>query len=272
MLLTLGCLCFFSFMAGMIDAAVGGGGLIQTPALFNFLPNYSAATLFGTNKMSSAVGTLSAARSYLKRVKLPWNLVLPAAATAFVMSFAGAATVNAIPKAYIRPMVLVLLIVMAVYTLWKKDFGKLHKPVAIGRREMAMGMAIGGAIGFYDGLFGPGTGSFLIFLFIRCFAFDFLHASAAAKVVNLTTNVAALTFFIPTGNVLFQYAIPMAGFNVLGAMAGSWIAMKKGAGFVRILFLLLTSVLIGKLGWDMAVSLPACWWQRCRVWPPAMPG
>ena len=254
MLLTLGCLCFFSFMAGMIDAAVGGGGLIQTPALFNFLPNYSAATLFGTNKMSSAVGTLSAARSYLKRVKLPWNLVLPAAATAFVMSFAGAATVNAIPKAYIRPMVLVLLIVMAVYTLWKKDFGKLHKPVAIGRREMAMGMAIGGAIGFYDGLFGPGTGSFLIFLFIRCFAFDFLHASAAAKVVNLTTNVAALTFFIPTGNVLFQYAIPMSGFNVLGALAGSWIAMKKGAGFVRILFLLLTSVLIGKLGWDMAVS------------------
>jgi uncharacterized membrane protein YfcA len=116
---------------------------------------------------------------------------------------------------------------------------------------MAVGMAIGGAIGFYDGLFGPGTGSFLIFLFIRFFAFDFLHASAAAKVVNLTTNVAALAFFIPTGNVLFQYAIPMAGFNVLGAMTGSWVAMKKGAGFVRILFLLLTTVLIGKLAWDM---------------------
>ncbi|BBF86096.1 probable transmembrane protein [Aquitalea magnusonii] len=251
MLLTLGFLCFFSFMAGLIDAAVGGGGLIQTPALFNFLPQYSAATLFGTNKMSSAVGTLSATRSYLQRVRLPWKLVIPAAITAFIMSFAGAATVNAIPKSVIRPLVLVLLVLMAMYTLWKKDFGKLHKPVTIGRREMAVGMAIGGAIGFYDGLFGPGTGSFLIFLFIRFFAFDFLHASAAAKVVNLTTNVAALAFFIPTGNVLFQYAIPMAGFNVLGAMTGSWVAMKKGAGFVRVLFLLLTTVLIGKLAWDM---------------------
>ncbi|WP_222103284.1 sulfite exporter TauE/SafE family protein [Chromobacterium vaccinii] len=251
MLLSLSFLCLIAFCAGLVDAAVGGGGLIQIPGLFSALPNAVPATIFGTNKLSAAVGTLSAARSYLSRVRLPWRLVLPAAATAFVFSFAGAAVVSQIPKGVIRPLVLALLLVMAVYTLWKKDFGKLHKPVAIGRREMAVGMAIGGAIGFYDGLFGPGTGSFLMFLFIRFFAFDFLHASAAAKVVNLATNVAALIFFVGAGHVLYQLALPMAAANMAGAMVGTRLAMKKGAGFVRVLFLGLTSVLICKLAWDI---------------------
>ncbi|SCK21443.1 TSUP family transporter [Vogesella sp. LIG4] len=250
-MLTLAFLCLFAYLAGLIDAAVGGGGLIQIPALFSALPQQSVATLFGTNKMSSAFGTLSAARSYLRRVRLPWNLVLPAAAAAFVMSFAGAAAVSLIPREVMRPLVVVLLIAMAAYTLHKKDLGKLHKPVAIGRREMLVGLAIGGGIGFYDGLFGPGTGSFLMFLFVRFFAFDFLHASAAAKVVNLATNVAALCFFVPSGNVLFGFALPMAACNVAGALTGSWIAMRKGAGFVRMLFLVLVTVLICKLVWDM---------------------
>ncbi|MDC7707525.1 sulfite exporter TauE/SafE family protein [Vogesella indigofera] len=250
-MLTLSFLCAFAFLAGLIDAAVGGGGLIQIPALFNALPNASVPALFGTNKMASAMGTLSAARSYLRQVTIPWRLVLPAAAAAFVMSFAGAAAVSLIPKEVMRPLVLVLLIVMAVYTFRKKTLGAVHEPVAIGRRELVVGMLIGGAIGFYDGLFGPGTGSFLMFLFVRFFAFDFLHASASAKVVNLSTNIAALSFFIPTGNVLFGYALPMAACNVAGAMVGSHIAMRKGAGFVRILFLLLVSVLILKLAYDI---------------------
>jgi len=251
LMLTLGFLCLFAFLAGLIDAAVGGGGLIQIPALFNALPQSSVATLFGTNKMSSAFGTLFAARSYLQRVRLPWRLVLPATAAAFLMSFAGAAAVSLIPREVMRPLVVVLLIGMAIYTFRKKDLGKLHKPVSIGRREMLVGLAIGGGIGFYDGLFGPGTGSFLMFLFVRFFAFDFLHASAAAKVVNLATNVAALCFFIPSGNVLYGYALPMAACNVAGALTGSWIAMRKGAGFVRVLFLVLVTVLICKLLWDM---------------------
>ncbi|MDF0604922.1 TSUP family transporter [Neisseriaceae bacterium TC5R-5] len=250
MFLTLGFLCVMAFVAGLVDAAVGGGGLIQIPALFSALPQLAPATLFGTNKMASAMGTLSATRSYLRRVKIPWRLVLPAALTAFFLSIAGAATVSIIDKAVLRPLVLLMLIVMLIYTLWKKDLGKLHKPVAIGRREIALGALIGGAIGFYDGLFGPGTGSFLMFLFVRCFAFDFLHASASAKVVNLTTNVAALLFFIPSGNVLFQYALPMAACNIAGAIVGSHLAIKNGTGFIRILFLLLTVTLISKLGWD----------------------
>lgn len=244
-------LCLFAFFAGLIDAAVGGGGLIQIPALFNFMPSAVPASLFGTNKVASLSGTLFAARSYIKQVKIPWALVLPAAASAFVMAFAGAATVSMVPKSVLKPLVFFLLVVIAVYTLWKKDFGTLHKPVVIGSREKMIAVLIGGAIGFYDGLFGPGTGSFLIFLFIRFFAFDFLHASAAAKFVNIATNVAALAFFVPAGFVLWQIALPMALANIFGAVSGTWLAMHKGAGFVRVLFLVLVTLLILKLGYEI---------------------
>ncbi len=190
-------LCLFAFAAGLIDAAVGGGGLIQIPALFNILPSAPPAALLGTNKVAAACGTTFAARSFVRKVVIDWGLVIPAASAAFVMSFFGAATVSAVPQSVVRPAVLVLIVLMALYTFWKKDFGALHKPLRIGTREKLLAVLIGGAIGFYDGLFGPGTGSFLIFLFIRCFAFDFLHASASAKLVNIATNVAALVFFCP---------------------------------------------------------------------------
>jgi uncharacterized membrane protein YfcA len=240
-----------AFLAGMVDSAVGGGGLIQIPALFNALPGESPATLFGTNKFSSVFGTASAARSYIRRVKLPWGLVLPAAACAFALSFAGAAAVSFIPKEVMKPAVLVLLIVMAIYTLWKKDFGKLHAVPVVGRRERWQAVAIGGAIGFYDGVFGPGTGSFLIFLFIRFFAFDFLHASAAAKFVNMATNLAALCFFVPSGNLLLAYAVPMAACNIGGSLIGTRLAIRGGTGFVRILFLILLATLISKFAFDL---------------------
>ena len=239
-------LCLFAFFAGLIDAAVGGGGLIQIPALFNFMPATAPASLFGTNKVASIAGTTFAARSYFKRVRIAWSLVLPAAASAFVMAFAGAATVSMVPKSLLKPVVFLLLVVIAVYTLWKKDFGKLHKPVVIGRKEKVIAVLIGGAIGFYDGLFGPGTGSFLIF-----FAFDFLNASAASKFVNIATNAAALAFFVPAGYVLWQVALPMAAANIVGAVAGTWLAMHKGAGFVRVLFLVLVTALIMKLGYEI---------------------
>jgi len=250
-MLTLSLLCSFAFCAGLIDAAVGGGGLIQIPALFNVLPSVQSATLLGTNKVASACGTAFAARSYIKRVRVPWGLMLPAAASAFAMAFCGAAAVSSVPQGLLRPLVLVLIIAMAIYTFLKKDFGTLERPLSIGRRERLLSVLIGGAIGFYDGLFGPGTGSFLIFLFIRCFAFDFLQASACAKFVNLATNVAALVFFIPAGKVLYGFAIPMAACNMLGALVGTWVAMKRGAGFVRGLFLCLLVILIIKLAFDM---------------------
>ncbi|MFJ4353218.1 sulfite exporter TauE/SafE family protein [Pseudomonas sp. NPDC089428] len=247
-------LSLFAFAAGLIDAAVGGGGLIQIPALFNVLPTAQPAALLGSNKLASVCGTAFAARSFIRKVTLDWGLIVPAAVSAFVMSFAGAATVSLVPPSVMRPAVLVLIVVMAIYTFCKKDFGTLHKPAKIGRREQCLAVLIGGAIGFYDGLFGPGTGSFLIFLFIRFFALDFLHASASAKVVNIATNLAALVFFVPSGNVLYAIALPMAACNILGALTGTWLAVRKGAGFVRGLFLILLCVLIAKLSWDLLMS------------------
>ncbi|MDI3271349.1 sulfite exporter TauE/SafE family protein [Pseudomonas sp. RT4P38] len=247
-------LCVFAFAAGLIDAAVGGGGLIQIPALFNVLPAAPPAALLGTNKVAAAFGTAFAARSFVRKVVIDWGLVIPAACAAFVMAFFGAATVSFVPQSVMRPAVLVLIVLMAMYTFWKKDFGALHAPTYIGIRQKWLAVVIGGAIGFYDGLFGPGTGSFLIFLFIRCFAFDFLHASASAKLVNIATNVAALIFFIPTGNVLYLIALPMAAFNILGALTGTWLAVRKGVPFVRALFLVLLVILISKLSYDLLLK------------------
>jgi uncharacterized membrane protein YfcA len=250
-MLDISLLCAFAFCAGLIDAAVGGGGLIQIPALFNVYPAAPPATLFGTNKLASICGSSVAARNYIGKVHVAWSLVLPAALSAFVMAFLGAATVSFVPQNLMRPVVLVLVVAMAIYTFVKKDFGKIQRTMHIGTRERVLSVVIGGAIGFYDGLFGPGTGSFLIFLFIRYFSFDFLQASAAAKLVNIATNLAALLYFLPTGNVLYAVAIPMAVFNMGGGWVGSRVAMKHGAGFIRILFLILLVILTLKLAYGI---------------------
>ncbi len=253
-MLDLSLLFAFAFCAGMVDAVVGGGGLIQIPALINTFPNAPVATLLGTNKLASVCGTTVAARSYIGRVNIPWRLVLPAALSAFAMSFLGAAAVSLVPQSWLRPIVLVLVITMAFYIFHKKDFGAMQRHQEFGVRERILSVLIGGGIGFYDGLFGPGTGSFLIFLFVRYFAFDFLQASASAKFVNIATNLAALMFFIPSGNVLYKIAIPAALFNMLGSYTGTWLALKRGAGFVRILFLCLLVVLTFKLAYDMVTA------------------
>lgn len=239
-----------AFLAGLIDAAVGGGGLVMIPGLFAVLPNTQPAMLLGTNKFSSFMGTSAACWRYARQIKLPWKLLWPVAGVAFVGSFAGATVVNFLPADFIRPLILLLLVVMLGYTLWKKDFGQVHNPQPIGRRELYIGMAIGGGIGFYDGFFGPGTGSFLIFLFIRYFRFDFLSASASAKIVNGSTNLAALCFFIPVGKVLYMFAVPMAICNILGAVVGTRLAVKGGSKFVRKLFIVLVVAMIIKLLFD----------------------
>lgn len=239
-----------AFLAGLVDAVVGGGGLIQIPALFAAYPQAAPATLFGTNKMSSICGTLSATARYLKRVQVPWRLALMAAATAFVFSFLGAMCVALLPKEWARPLVLVLLVVVAVYTFVHKDLGAEDKNLDHGRHHLAGALLLGAGIGFYDGFFGPGTGSFLLFLFVRFFGLDFLRATSAAKIVNLSTNAAALLYFGPTGHVFWALALGMALCNVAGAQVGSVLALRHGSGFVRKLFLLVVTVLIAKFAWD----------------------
>lgn len=239
-----------AFTAGLIDAAVGGGGLIQLPGMMAILPRELPAALFGSNKMASIMGTASATWRYARRIELPWRLVLFAAGAAFCGSYLGARAVHYLPVHIIRPLVIMLLAVMLFYTWFKPAFGQEDAGRPLTRNDLLTGLAIGAGIGFYDGFFGPGTGSFLIFLFVRFFHFDFLRASACAKVVNLATNLAALAFFVPAGLVLYGFAIPMGLANIAGAQVGTRLALKGGNLWVRRLFLLLALTLLAKLVWD----------------------
>jgi len=249
---TLAALCGFAFLAGFIDAVVGGGGLIQIPAMFVLMPNVAPAVILGTNKFAAIWGTASATLQYARRVPIDWRLVLPTGVAAAVCSFAGARSVSAIGNAAQKPLILAMMIAALVYTLWKKDFGALHAPKLAPRTQAILGIAVGASIGFYDGFFGPGTGSFLIFAFVGLFGFSFLNASASAKAINTITNLAALAWFVASDSVLYSHAIPMAAANVAGSLCGSQLAVARGSGFVRLLFIGIVSALIARFGWDIA--------------------
>ncbi|MDP1651522.1 MAG: TSUP family transporter [Rhodocyclaceae bacterium] len=241
--------------AGFVDAVAGGGGLIQVPALFAGLPREAPATLFGTNKVASIFGTMNAARRYLREVEMPWGIALPTAVAAFLFSFAGAATVAWLPKEVVRPLVLLLLLAVAAYTLFQPDFGKSKRsPRVSPHRILAVAILSGAVLGFYDGFFGPGAGSFMIFAFVRLFGMDFLHASATAKIVNAATNAGALLLFAPQGHVLWVLGFGMAVCNVAGAQLGARLAIRHGSGFVRVVFLTMTMLLIVKIGWDTLMA------------------
>lgn len=236
--------------AGFVDAVVGGGGLIQTPLLLSVFPAHSPATLFGTNKLASVVGTTSAAFQYARRVPIPWRVALPGAAAALVGAWFGARAVVYLAPHVVRPMVLVLLVAVAAYTFARKDFGAGEGAAPLGRRAQLIAVGIGGGVGFYDGFFGPGTGSFFIFLLIRCLGLDFLRASVTAKILNVATNVAAIAYFTANVEVLWLVGGMMAVCNLLGAQLGSRLALRRGVPFVRRMFLAVVSVLIVKLALD----------------------
>lgn len=240
-------LCAFSLLAGFIDSVVGGGGLIQIPAMLILLPGTPVATILGTNKFASCAGTAIAVQRYARQVPIDWPTVAPAALCAFAFAFLGAAAVTLLNTEFLRPIVLVLLIVVAVYVFFVKDLGLIHQPKHAQKKAQWLGVIIGAGLGFYDGFFGPGTGSFLIFLFVGVFGFDFLSASASAKVINLATNIASVIYFAGSGHIIYQYAAPMALCNVLGAAIGTRLAIAKGSRFVRIFFLVIVCALIAKL-------------------------
>lgn len=203
-------LLVLAFFAGLVDSVIGGGGLIQVPALLVLLPGASIATVFGTNKIISLCGTSVALARIARVTTIPWRTVLPAALVAAVFAFLGARAVTFINPAILKPVILVLLIGVAIYTFIRKDFGSLHQPRFAASHEQWVAIIIGVVLGFYEGFFGPGTGSFLIFAFVGLLGFNFLTASASAKVVNITTNLAATAWFAWSGNILYKLAIPMA--------------------------------------------------------------
>ncbi len=235
-----------SGFAGLIDAIVGGGGLILVPALFATYPTASPATLLGTNKCASVWGTSLATYQYSKRVQLAWRALLPAAICALAGSFAGAGSVTQIDPAFIRKLIPLILLVVLIYTLVKKDLGANHKPHTNKNRERVIACLIGAVIGWYDGFFGPGTGSFFIFLFVRFLGYDFLNASASAKLLNVATNIAAIVLFALKGHVWWHIGLMMAVANMAGSFIGSHLALKHGTGFVRWVFVIVVGLLIMK--------------------------
>lgn len=244
-----------SLFAGFVDAIVGGGGLVLVPALFAAYPSAAPATLFGTNKGAAVWGTAWATLQYGRRVTLPWGALLPAAAAALVGSFAGAWSVTLIDAAGLRRALPFVLLAVLLYTLLRKDLGRTHAPRYHGRSQALLASLIGALVGFYDGFFGPGTGSFFVFLFVRLLGFDFLHASASAKLLNTATNLAALALFGFTGHVWWPLAAMMAVANVLGSQLGTRLALRRGAGFVRGVFVCVVGALIVKTVWDSYAGL-----------------
>jgi uncharacterized membrane protein YfcA len=239
-----------SGFAGFVDAIVGGGGLILVPALFAVFPNTHPATLFGVNKSASIWGTAAATVQYARRVTVPWRALLPAAGVCFAGSMLGAWTVTVISPDFLRRALPLILLGVFVYTLARKDLGRHHAPRFEGRAEAAAAAVLGLTIGFYDGFFGPGTGSFFVFLFVRWLGYDFLHASASAKLLNVTSNLAALILFIAKGHIWWHFALAMAVANVIGSLLGTRLALKHGSGFVRVAFIVVVGALILKTGYD----------------------
>lgn len=239
-----------SLLAGFVDAIVGGGGLILVPTLFAVYPAAVPATLLGTNKGASIWGSLFAGWQYSRRVEIRWRTLLPAVALALTGSFLGAWLVTVITSDFLRKSLPVILSLMLLYTLTKKDLGHQHKPRFHGSEEKcAMGL-VGLIVGFYDGFFGPGTGSFLVFIFVRWLGYDFLNASASAKVLNVATNFAAVALFAAKGHIWWHLVLPMAVANVVGSLLGTRLAMKHGSGFVRVMFILVVGALILKTSYD----------------------
>lgn len=244
-----------SLLAGFVDSIVGGGGLVLVPALFATFPTTPPATLFGTNKAASVWGTGIATMQYSRRVQLPWHALAPAAIAALLASLAGAWLVTLVSPDFLRKLLPVILVAVLIYTLARKQLGREHAPRFAGQREILVASSIGAAIGFYDGFFGPGTGSFFVFLLVRVLGYDFLHASAGAKLLNTASNIAALILFALKGHVWWHFALAMALANVLGSLIGTHLALKHGTGFVRGMFILVVTALILKTGYDAWLRL-----------------
>ncbi|KIL72309.1 sulfite exporter TauE/SafE family protein [Bacillus badius] len=235
------------FAAAFIDAVVGGGGLISIPALL--FTGLSPAVALGTNKLAATMGALTSTISFLRSGKIHTKLVLKLLPLSVIGSAIGVYIVQLIPSEFLKPLILVLLILVTVYTLLKRDWGMESTFRQLSFKMALFIISAAFVIGFYDGFLGAGTGSFLLFAFLLL-GFDFVQAAGNAKALNFGSNLAALLTFIGFGSVNFFYGIPMGLAMVLGALAGSRVAIKSGASYVKVLFIMITVLLIGKSFWD----------------------
>ncbi|ACT11884.1 MULTISPECIES: sulfite exporter TauE/SafE family protein [Pectobacterium] len=239
-----------AFIAGAINAAVGGGGLISMPMFYSTLPHFTPAQIMGIDKFSSVMGHLMSVRQFATRLRLPWRLMLPTALAAITGAYIGIRMLDFMPSSWMRPVIIVVLAIMVAYTWFRPSFGSQDTSQEPTQNDLIKGAVLGLVIGFYDGFIGPGTGSFLLFLFVRFFHFDFLRATACAKVVNFGTNSATLLFLIPAGLINYGLAFPLGIAAICGSIAGTQLALKGGNYWIRRLFLILAVTLLIKLIWE----------------------
>jgi uncharacterized protein len=238
-------------VAGWVDAVVGGGGLLLIPTLLLAFPNLSPAVALGTNKLTAITGTTVAAVTYARRTKLPKSVALPAGLLAVPAAAVGALSASQVPKDWFRPLVMALLVAVAVFVTLRPTFGAVAGAENVTRRRRLLVIALaGGGIGFYDGAFGPGTGTFLILAFTGLLSLEFLQSSAMAKAVNVGTNFGALCVFALQGHVLWLLGAGMAVCNIAGAALGARTALSRGSGFVRVVLLVAVTGMVVKLGFD----------------------
>ena len=247
-------LAIASGFAGFVDAMAGGGGLIQLPALLVGLPNKDLPLILGTNKVPSIFGTAAAARNSFKNIKPDIPLTVTMMVPAFAGSMAGAGLAATIPKEFFKPFLVFLLLAVAIYTWRKPELGMSENLKYTNRKRLVIVAVIGLLIGFYDGIFGPGTGTFLVFFLVSAIGFAFLKASATAKLVNIATNAGAILSFQLTGHIWWQLGLLLAFANVTGAIIGSRLAIRGGSPLVRKVFLAVTFLLIARVAWDTFIS------------------
>lgn len=251
--LTWGMLVFIvlaAFAAGWIDAVVGGGGLLQLPAML-LIPGITPVQALATNKFASVFGTATSSVTYYRRARPDIRTALPMALIALCGSFGGAAVATVLPAAAFKPIIVIALLAVAAFTAFKPQLGAATALRFSGHKHHIAAGAAGLVIGFYDGLIGPGTGTFLVITLVGLLGYDFLQSSAKAKIVNLATNFGALLLFIPHGAVLWMLGAILAVANIAGAYLGSRMAIARGSTFIRVVFLIVVVLLIGKLGYDV---------------------
>jgi uncharacterized protein len=247
----LGLILVAAFAAGVIDAIVGGGGLITTPVLMLLLPGAPVTGILATTKASSIAGTTGAAIGYARKIALRPRILIPGMLAALPAAWLGARAVSHLDPVAIKPAILAVLIAMALYTWWRPELGLLRGKELRASIEPWASAAVGATLGFYDGFLGPGTGSLLVLVFIVLFGRDFLGASAQAKFFNGASNLGALLWFAPSGSVLWVLAIPMAACNLMGGVLGSRLAILSGNRWIRWVFLTVVLALIARLGWNL---------------------
>jgi uncharacterized membrane protein YfcA len=245
---TLVLLALAALAAGFVDAVVGGGGLIQLPALVLGLPGASPVQVLATNKLGSICGTSVSSVTYYRRVRPHAGTFVPLMLVAFVGSFGGALVASHIPKDSFQPIVLVVLVAVGAYVVFRPDIGTATRLRFSGHRHTLAAMGAGLVVGAYDGALGPGTGSFFVFTLVGLLGYSFLEASAKARMANWATNLAALCVFVPQDAVLWRVGLLMGACNLVGAYAGARVAVSRGARFVRIFYIVVVAAFVVRIG------------------------